>query len=114
MNKYLQKAIEVANKSTRTDHKVGAVITDRKGKIISTGFNVSKTHPKQKEYANKVGEYNKEYLHAEIHSLVRCNGVPHRIYVARVIRSGIGLAKPCEICSLAIKEAGITIVEYTK
>lgn len=110
---YLDRAIEIARgvEEHSSPYRIGAVVTDRKGNIISTGWNVrGKTHPTQKKFMDMAKETNKEFLHAEIHALVRTyKGTPHAIYIARVNSSGIvGLAKPCKICAIAIAEAGIT------
>jgi deoxycytidylate deaminase len=75
---------------------------------------MDKTHPVQAKYAKRVGAHEAIYLHAEISALVRCRHKPHAIYIARVLRNGdVGYAKPCPICELAIKEAGIREVHYT-
>lgn len=111
----IEEAIKMAEKSESVSHKVGCVITDKKGNIISTGFNnETKTHPVQAEFAQRVGYPEKLYLHAEIHALVKCKDEPHTIYVARLTKgNNIGLAKPCPVCELAIKESGAKVVYYT-
>lgn len=54
------------------------------------------------------------YLHAEIQALVRAKSQGYKIYICRIDCDGnTVMAKPCDICSMAIKEAGIKIVEYT-
>ena len=111
----IEYAIEAAKQSSSESHRVGCIITDRKGNIISSGFNnETKSHPMQLKFASLVGMPEKMFLHAEIHALVRCNGTPHTIYVARITKGdNIGMAKPCPICELAIKESGATKVVYT-
>jgi deoxycytidylate deaminase len=95
-----------------------ATIYDKRGRVLSVGTNsYVKTHPTQGEYAKRAGEPNKEFLHAEISAIVRCRDLDKAdsIYVERYGRDGSPrLAKPCEICRLAIREAGIHKVEYTK
>lgn len=95
---------------------VTATVYDRKGNILAVGKNsYEKTHPKQYFYAKKVGEEKKVYLHAEIAALVKCrSGKPYKIKIERYDKMGNPKnAKPCPICELAIKEAGISFIEYT-
>lgn len=108
----LEKVVEIAE--TSTFHKqVGALLLS-KGKIVSTGVNVRKTHPTQAKWAEIAGLPEKVYLHAEMAALVRCREQVDTIVVARVNRQGkLRNAKPCPICRLAIMEAGITQVCYT-
>jgi len=111
----IDEAIKIAKKSKSESHRVGCVITNKKGKIISIGFNSeTKTHPEQAKFALMNGEINKIFLHAEIHALVRCRDNPYTIHVARLTKGGnVGIAKPCPICQLAIKKAKIKKVIYT-
>ena len=97
-------------------HAITATIFDRKGRVLSIGQNnYLKTHPLQAEHAAKVGEPYKIFLHAEISALVRIRGgKPYKIAIERYGRDGQPrMARPCAICELAIREAGITRVEYT-
>lgn len=65
-------------------------------------------------YAARVGQHKKIYLHAEIAALVKCRGIPYKIVIERFGSNGEPRnASPCPICSLAIKEAGIKIIEHT-
>lgn len=97
--------------------RVYAVITDKRGKIVSEGPNsYKKTHPLQAKFARMVGNEEAVYLHAEIQAMVKCKeGQGHKMYVARVGRTGNPLpACPCKICQLAIEQLGIiSSVEYT-
>lgn len=108
----LDKVVEIAE--TSTFHKqVGALLLS-KGKVVSTGVNVRKTHPTQAKWAIKAGLPEKRYLHAEIAALIRCREQADTIVVARVNRQGkLRLSRPCPVCRLAILEAGITQVCYT-
>lgn len=96
---------------------ISAVIYDKRGRVLSVGYNsYVKTHPLQKKYATKCGLDEKEYLHAELHAIIRCSDLSkaHRIFVSRWNRKGEPLlAKPCPICQSAIEAAGIKIVEHT-
>lgn len=112
----LKFATLVAKQSDVDVHKIGCALTDKKDNLISFGFNKMKTHPKQAEFALRIGLPNKIFLHAEISALIRCGDkIPYRAYVARVRKSGtLGLAKPCSICTAALYEAGVKEIFYTE
>lgn len=112
------KIVQNASKNLSQEHFIGAVITDRKGRILSAGCNsYNKTHPRQVYYAEMVGKQHKIYLHAELDAIIKLNHVqekPYTIYIARVNKKGQPVcSKPCEICQMAIKDAGIKNVIYT-
>ena len=108
-------AIKVAE-SSRSRKKVGALLL-QKNKVITQGVNQdTKSHPLQARLADMVGLSEKIYLHAEISALVKCKCEVDTIVVARLGGHGgdeIRNAKPCPICSLALKEAGIQHIYYT-
>ena len=110
MRRLIDLALTVKGK-----YKVAASCEDKHGRTLSIATNsYTKTHPTQSRLARKVGFFEKQFLHAEIAALVKCRGVPYRIRVVRVNRQGeLRRAKPCLICQLAIKEAGIKLVEYS-
>lgn len=94
-----------------------AMIYDKRGRVLSVGKNsYVKTHPYQARCARNVGLPDKQYLHAEIHAIVRCKQLEraHRIVVMRFDKTGKPKnAKPCPVCESAIAAAGIKIVEHT-
>ena len=110
-----------------TKYLITAEIYDRKGNLLSVGRNsytlpsarrlpeAIKTHPLQKRYAIKANQPQKQYLHAEIAALIKCRSLDaYKIVIKRVDKNGnTRLAAPCEVCQLAIKEAGIKVIEYT-
>lgn len=98
-----------------TRHHLKAYVYNKKGALISVGENsYTKTHPLQKRYAQKAGTPLREYLHAEIAALIKCREKPYKIYIERLNKRGEPrLAKPCEVCELAIKLAGVKVIEYT-
>ena len=102
------------SRKNRRAYSIWAIATDSQNKEIVQGRNsYVKTHPMQERFARIAGEKDKRFLHAEIHAISRCNK-PYAIYIARVGRDGTTkLAKPCRVCELAIKEAGIKEVYYT-
>lgn len=102
---------------SKTRQTMTAVIYDKRGRVLSIGKNqYLKTHPLQARYAHETGMHEKQFLHAEIHAIVRCRKLAkaHRILVSRWDKRGQPmLAKPCVICQSAIRAAGIKIVEHT-
>ncbi len=100
-----------------TRQALTAVIYDKRGKVISVGQNsYVKTHPLQAKYAALAGMPDKQFLHAEIHAIVKCKDLSraHKIFVSRWDKKGQpALAKPCPVCMSAIESAGIEIVEHT-
>lgn len=90
---------------------------DKKGRLLAAAFNsYTKTHPLQQYFARKVGHPHCEFLHAEIHAILKCKGKSiYRISVERYDARGLPAnAQPCPICQEAIKAFDIKIVEYTK
>lgn len=96
---------------------ITSTVYDRKGRILAKATNnYDKTHPTQKKYAKVANLPEKEFLHSEVLSIIRALkvGTPYKIKVERYNKKGEPLlAKPCPICELAIKEAGIKFVEFT-
>jgi deoxycytidylate deaminase len=101
----------------RRKYKITATIFDKHGRILAQESNsYTKTHPYQAKLAARAGKPNKVYLHAEIKAIIKAQkfGEPYKILIERYNSEGEPvLAKPCEICQLAIKEAGIKRIEYT-
>lgn len=98
---------------------VKATIFDRKGRILSVGYNsYVKTHPFQFKLACKCGNPDRPYLHAEIDAITKLKrnaGYAYKILIERYYKNGKpALAKPCEICELAINNTTIKYIEYTK
>lgn len=102
-------------------HEVTAIIFDKRGRVLSVGQNsYTKTSPYQARLAKKVGQPAKQYLHAEIAAICRLRDRkdgPTSSYRICIMRFGAGgeprYAKPCAICDLAIREAGIKRIEHT-
>ena len=101
-------------KSSPSKKQVGALLLN-KNKVVVAATNLeTKSHPLQAKFAERVGLKEKIYLHAEIAALVKCREDVDTIIVARVNPQGkLRMARPCPICELALKEAGITHVHYT-
>lgn len=118
--KFFEKTLKLASTSEKT-YRVGAIITNG-NTIVSSGVNVSKTHPLQFHCNNitkRLGEHYACTKHAEISALVdlpRNFKVTKKtaIYIARVIAKGdIGMARPCVSCMEALKKYGIQNIYYT-
>lgn len=102
---------------SNSPYSLGACCMDKHYSPISFGYNsYTKTHPAQKQLAVRIKKDSfKEFLHAEISALVKCRDKkPYAILVLRQLKDGkLGNAKPCPICSMAIKEAGIEEVWFS-
>lgn len=103
---------------TRKKFELKATIYDKRGKVLSVGENsYSKTHPKQAELARIAGREGAIYLHAEIAAIIKLKNKQdkaHKIFIERYDSDGNPLlAKPCEICSIALEMAGIKLIEFT-
>jgi len=124
----IDKAIEIASRRPIERHKqrkkhirIVAIITNKKGHILSIGMNsYYKTHPKQNYWSQKSnlkGKNAKNFLHAEIDAITSCENLhqAHSIYVAAMNRTGVILGRPCEeICYREIREnTPIKHVYYT-
>lgn len=108
-----RKVIEVAKSST-SKKQVGALLLNRNRVVMAATNLENKSHPVQAKFANKAGLKEKIYLHAEIAALIKCKEQADTIIVARVnCFDNLRMAKPCPICQLALKEAGISKVYYS-
>lgn len=92
-------------------YKLGAVLFDKKGRIINAKGNSRKTHP----LALRFSSY--PYLHAEAHCIIHagldnCYGC--NLFVTRISRNGsLSMSLPCESCRSLLKYASIKHVYYT-
>ena len=118
----LNQAIAVAM-SSQSKKKVGSIII-KKNKLIASAVNLEdKTHPIQASYSkrasfihNNRGLREKRYLHSEVNCLIRSKGKGDTIVVARVGGRGgkeLRCARPCPVCSLALKEYGFKHIHYS-
>ena len=103
-------------------HKLGAVLM-LGNKVISVGYNITKTHPIQKNY-NLARGYNPNVrnngqIHAEMMCLINTRHLDVdwsrvSLYIYREHKDHTtALAKPCPACEKAIRERGITQIFYT-
>lgn len=118
MSKRIQRLLEFAYQKTfESEHKFPmAAILVRKNKIISSGINRTKTHPKQKRRINEEGvSYGWNKIHAELDCLIR-SPVDVEGSIMVVVRrnaTGVGLAKPCVNCEELLREYGIKRVMFS-
>lgn len=110
---FYKRTIDIALTSP-SKKQVGAILL-KKNNIIAEATNLEKkTHPIQARWAQRAGLHEKIYLHAEIAALVKCRDDADTIIVARINSEGkLRNAKPCPVCTMALKEAGIHNVHYT-
>lgn len=123
INRLIKKAKSIADSlpNVSAQQKLVAFALDSKGRIISIGQNsYHKSHTRQAFLAKIAGSSDKQYLHAEIHAILKSNLRSGRsrpidkLFVFRFLKDGnFGLASPCEVCRLAIKEAGIREIGYS-
>lgn len=116
---YFNSAKNMAHLSNFKRIKIGCVIVYR-NKIISTGVNSEKTHPKQKEYnVFRFKEDSVHKLHAETNALLHIryldiNWSKVKVYVYREFKNGsIAPSRPCESCYNLIKDMNIKQIYYT-
>ena len=89
-----------------------AAILRRKGDVIKIGENTDKTHPRfKRQYSD--GTWG-SHMHAEM-NVLRFARPGDEIEVMRFSKCSheLTMAKPCELCMQAMKDAGIKRVKYT-
>lgn len=98
-------------------HTLTAIITDKRGRVLSVGRNsYTKTHTMMAKHANRVGLAEKTFQHAECNAIVRCKDLSkaYKISVFRYNKKGEPVnAKPCIVCQSMIAESGIKVIEWT-
>lgn len=96
-------------------YNVVAATLDKHNNIIATAENsYCKTHPLQAHLAERAGRPCREYLHAEIGALVKSCTKAESIMVVRSTRRGLTrCAKPCDICMMALRQAGVMKIYYS-
>jgi tRNA(Arg) A34 adenosine deaminase TadA len=104
----IRLACKEASKGIHKQYRVGSIIVNRNGNIISKGHNSLKSHP-------LMGPIKK--THAEIAAISKLRVsemIGATIYVARLNNNGkIGLARPCPICQRILREHGIKEARFT-
>lgn len=119
----LLRAKAASELSDSPQHHLGAVLAYG-NKVISVGWNSTKTNPLQKEL-NKQRNFGDENspnngsIHAELACLLNVqymdiNWSKAALYIYREHKNGCpALAKPCLACAKAIRDRGIKKVYWT-
>lgn len=120
--KYFNYARNMAMMSDYNRVHIGCVAV-MNNKILSTGFNTTKSHPLQAHYNQfrdfHGAEMHNYTLHAEMSCLIPLwssnlawNKI--KLYIYRIkCGTGKGLSRPCNGCMAAIKDLGIKEIYYT-
>jgi len=100
-------AVKLAERSDEA-FRFGALVCDRKGRIVATGYNRHSTHPRWGS-----GPY--KMLHAEGNALWACEklGIKTKGLVMYIFRERQNISKPCKYCMELLKKAGISKVFYS-
>jgi tRNA(Arg) A34 adenosine deaminase TadA len=101
---------------SQVKHLILAKSYDKKNRQVSQAFNsYQKSDPLQKHFAVLAGMPEKQKLHAEILCLKRAGDKQvHTLTIERYGKDGrMLLARPCAICTLAIKAFGVGRIIYT-
>jgi deoxycytidylate deaminase len=95
---------------------IKSTIYDKRGRILSVGYNsYKKSHPIMQKYNKLVGLPDKIFLHAEAHAITKVkHGTPYKIKIERYGKNGQEmLAAPCPICQKILEDYNIKVIEYT-
>lgn len=123
INHYFNLARNACYYSDFMKARLGAVLI-YKGKVMSVGWNSTKTSPLQKSL-NKFRHYELDCgaahhtLHAEVSCLTKARDLDidwgrASIFIYRVKKDGSsGLAKPCKGCQALIKSMGIKNIYFS-
>ena len=106
MNKYLEKALEIAETS-KCRYKHGCVVVSR-GRVIAQATN--------KKIGDPSTEWRRSHIHAEIAAVIAAgsNAKGSKVYVARVTKGGApAMSKPCKKCERYLKRYGVSEVVWT-
>lgn len=106
MNKYLEKALEIAGKS-KCRYRHGCVVVNN-GKIVATATN--------KKIGDPETHWRRSHVHAEAAAVLaagaKANGAT--VYVARVSADGRPAnSKPCKKCDGYLARFGVSQVRWT-
>ena len=118
---FMKLACQIAERSTFRDYKLGAIVV-YKGKILSSGANLAKTHPLQRKFDHH--RLDERFIpvstHAEVNAIqkiIKDNDIDWSkctIYVARVLKNGkTAMSRPCNSCMQLMKSLGVKNVYYT-
>lgn len=104
------KFFELARKTSFLSsykHRLGAVIT-YKGKVVSKGFNVLKTHPRASNPWNLLHAETSAIINSRLEDFTDCS-----IYIYRETKTGkLGTSKPCKYCYNLLKVLNFKDIYY--
>lgn len=106
MNKYLEKALQVA-KTSKCRYKHGCVVVNN-GRIVSAATN--------KKVGDPETHWRKSHVHAEAAAIIAAGPKAYgaTVYVARVAADGSPAAsKPCKKCHGYLERFGVAQVRWT-
>ena len=117
---YFDAACAVSQLSDFPRVKIGACAV-YKHRIISSGYNQTKTHPLQKRMnRHRFSDDTMHSQHAEINCLSQLIGRRDidfkdvSLYIGRTLADGsLGTCRPCPGCMALIRELGIRHIYYT-
>ena len=100
-------AVEASGKS-KEKFKLGAIICDKKGRVVATGYNRHKTHP-------LYGSGNFKMVHAEGAALMAADRLEIDVagMTMYIFRHRGHLSKPCKDCQELLKKYKIKKVFYS-
>lgn len=100
---HIMDVAKITAEKSPCKYKISCVLVDRRGKVISCGYN----HP-----SNQSGRLGKWTIHAEIDAL---SGIhkPSSNLVAFIYRRHGRIITPCDTCKALLKAYGITTIYYT-
>lgn len=119
---YFRIARQTAKLSTwkQTRYQIGCVVV-LNHRIISSGFNTTKTDTLQKKYNKE--RFSKESCHTAHAELIALKPLLYdntidtsklKVYVYRKLKNGqTGCSRPCKSCMKLIKDIGIRYIYYT-
>lgn len=114
MNKYFQIAAKIAGMS-KCNHRLGAVLV-RGGSVLGVGVNKLKTDPLIDRLSKRWIGHPVRGLHAEMDCVSELSLEQTKnttLYVVRVLKRGLGLAKPCRMCQAYLTGCGVKRVKYS-
>lgn len=120
MNRFFDMAHKVSTLSDYPRHKIGCIVV-YKNKVISVGYNCTKSHPLQAKYGKYRGLVTPQpvSLHAEMAALLKIKDMDIdwkkvSIYIFKAHKDGsLANCRPCNACMSLIKELGIKNIYYT-
>lgn len=105
-------------KSTFTRIHIGCIIV-KGNKVLARGFNIEKSHPKQKHLNKRFRKFTTQhaYIHSELNAVLHSQTRDLEgatCYIYREDNHGnLACCKPCPACEFLLRQVGIATVYYT-